>query len=473
MNMTITKLSIENFKKFKTRFEFDFLAQNFLVGENNTGKTSVIESVDYLLSGPKKDKKYKNLEAGGNEYIVVEAILTGDFSNIDSKYKDYVFQQDDVDCIKLRRSDEEKKIDQSGKEVTLNESKILCWSEERKQFENPAGKDTTFNVIDVVSIYANDHVDQVVSFDSTKILGKLIKSSVGDFFDTNEYIEFKEQHDTVFNTGPNSLKSRLNTLAKDISEILKEQWGELELGFKFDLTDNSSHLKKGSVLVTESGVEHELEDKGSGLQRSVMLSMIQALSKVYASNDDSNIILCIDEPELNLHPRAQEKLALALSKLSKNIQIIVSTHSPYMLRSFKKDADKVYIFEEGKSATVKVLDKLSILPFGPTLAEIQYFAYNLTSHDLHNELCGYLQAESKLTFGNSRRWLNEDVLKRHATQTGVDINTISDTDKESLKWDVSLQVYIRHSIHHPENTRNDKPTAAEIYQSITEMINIL
>jgi len=472
MNMTITKLSIENFKKFKTRFEFDFLAQNFLVGENNTGKTSVIESVDYLLSGPKKDKKYKNLEAGGNEYIVVEAILTGDFSNIDSKYKDYVFQQDDVDCIKLRRSDEEKKIDQSGKEVTLNESKILCWSEERKQFENPAGRATTFNVIDVVSIYANDHVDQVVSFDSTKILGKLIKSSVGDFFDTYEYMEFKEQHDTVFNTGPNSLKSRLNTLAKDISEILKEQWGELELGFKFDLTDNSSHLKKGSVLVTESGVEHELEDKGSGLQRSVMLSMIQALSKVYASNDDSNIILCIDEPELNLHPRAQEKLALALSKLSKNIQIIVSTHSPYMLRSFKKDADKVYIFEEGKSATVKVLDKLSILPFGPTLAEIQYFAYNLTSHDLHNELYGYLQAESK-TFDNSRRWLNEDKLKIYATGKGVDINTISDTEKERLKFDVSLQVYIRHSIHHPENTRNDKPTEAEIYQSITEMINIL
>jgi hypothetical protein len=211
--MRITKLSVENFKKVKDNFDFDFLSQNFFVGDNNTGKTSIIEAVDYLLSGPKKDKKYKNLKASASENIVVQAVITGDFSNIDAKYKDYIYQEDGVDCIKLKRSDEIKEIDQAGKKVKLDESKILCWSNERSQFENPSGKDTTFNVIDIVPIYANDQVDQVVSFDSTKILGKLIKSSVGDFFDTDDYKQFKNQHDTVFNTGPNSLKSRLNTLA--------------------------------------------------------------------------------------------------------------------------------------------------------------------------------------------------------------------------------------------------------------------
>lgn len=471
--MRITKLSVENFKKIKDNFDFYFLSQNFFVGDNNTGKTSIIEAVDYLLSGPKKDKKYKNLKARESENIVVQAVITGDFSNIDAKYKDYIYQEDGVDCIKLKRSDEIKEIDQAGKKVKLDESKILCWSNERSQFENPSGKDTTFNVIDIVPIYANDQVDQVVSFDSTKILGKLIKSSVGDFFDTDDYKQFKNQHDTVFNTGPNSLKSRLNTLASDISEILKEQWGELELGFKFELTDNSSHLKKGSVLIKEGDIEHELGDKGSGLQRSVMLSMIQALSKVYSSDSDSNIILCIDEPELNLHPRAQEKLALALNKLSANIQIIVSTHSPYILKSFNKDSDKVYIFEEGANANIKLLEKLSVLPFGPTLAEIQHFAYKLTPHDLHNELYGYLESESKLSFTNTKRWLDERDLIRYATKNNTTKETVSDIDKENLKKDVSLQTYIRHSIHHPENIWNTKPTEAEIQQSITEMINVI
>lgn len=469
--MKITKLSVENFKKVKDNFDFVFLSQNFFVGDNNTGKTSIIEAVDYLLAGPKKDKKYKNLKASASENISVQAVLTGDFSNIDAKYKDYIYQEDGVDCIKLKRSDEVKDIDQAGKKVKLDESKILCWSNERSQFENPSGKDTTFNVIDVVTIYANDQVDQVVSFDSTKILGKLIKSSVGDFFDTDDYKQFKNQHDTVFNTGPNSLKSRLNTLANDISEILKEQWGELELGFKFELTDNTSHLKKGSVLIKEGDIEHELGDKGSGLQRSVMLSMIQALSKVYSYDSDSNIILCIDEPELNLHPRAQEKLAMALSKLSANIQIIVSTHSPYILKSFKRDSDKVYIFEEGTNASIKVLEKLSVLPFGPTLSEIQHFAYKLTPNDLHNELYGYLDSENKLSFTNTKRWLDERDLIKYATKNSTTKDAVPETDRENLKKDVSLQAYIRHSIHHPENTWNNKPTEAEVQQSIAEMIS--
>lgn len=454
--MKITKLSIENFKKFKNKFAFNFNNQNFLVGENNTGKTSVIDAINYLLNGPIKDKKYKCLTCNNTDYITVEAEISGDFSNIDTKYRDYIFYDENGDSyMKIKRSDEVLEITQSNKPVKLDESRIQCWNDATKQFENPSGKDTTFNVIDMVSIYANDHVDDIVSFDSTKILGKLIKSSVGDFFETEQYKNFKEQHNTVFNTGTDSLKSRLNTLANDISQILKEQWGDLELGFKFELTDNSSHLKKGSLLVKEGGVEHELEGKGSGLQRSVMLSMIQALSKVYSSDTESNIILCIDEPELNLHPKAQERLAKALSKLSDNIQIIISTHSPYTLKSFKKDLDTVYVFKDGLVANPGKLSELSILPFGPTLAEIQYFAYNLTPSDLHNELYGYLESENALSFSNTKTWIREN------------------RDGSTLNESVSLQKYIRHTIHHPENTRNAAFSDMDISQSIKEMIVVV
>ncbi len=452
--MKITKLSIENFKKFKNKFEFNFNNQNFLVGENNTGKTSVIDAVNYLLNGPIKDKKYKCLTCTSTDYITVEAEISGDFSNVDTKYRDYIFLDKNGDSyMRIKRSDEVLEITQSSKTIKLDESKIQCWNDTTKKFENPTGKDTTFNVIDIVSIYANDHVDDIVSFDSTKILGKLIKSSVGDFFDTKQYKDFKDQHNIVFNTGPDSLKSRLNTLASDISQILKEQWGDLELGFKFELTDNSSHLKKGSLLVKEGGIEHELEDKGSGLQRSVMLSMIQALSKIYKPNTESNIILCIDEPELNLHPKAQERLAKALGKLSDNIQIIVSTHSPYSLKSFRKDSDTVYVFKDGLIADPRKLSELSILPFGPTLSEIQYFAYNLTPNDLHNELYGYLESEKALCFSDTKNWTEEN-------------------KDGSIKktYPVSLQKYIRNSIHHPENKRNSDFTSTEILQSVEEML---
>jgi hypothetical protein len=39
----------------------------------------------------------------------------------------------------------------------------------------------------------------------------------------------------------------------------------------------------------------------------------------------------IDEPELDLHPQMQKKLALLLSEEAKTRQIIVCTHSPYFI----------------------------------------------------------------------------------------------------------------------------------------------
>lgn len=448
--MKITKLTAENFKIFKNKQEFDLSNINFLVGENNTGKTAVIEALDYLVNGPIKDRVYKNKNCIVNENVSVEATINIGSSEVDAKYNSYIYEDNGQKFIKIKRSDKEEKIKQNGKDVDLNEKKILCWSSSNNLYENPAGKDTTFNVVEIVPIYAKHAVSDVVSFDSSKVLGKLIKSSVGDFFESAEYKNFKTEHDRVFNTGEKSLKSRLGSLSQNISSILKEQWGESDLSFTFDVIDSSNHLKNGNILVNENGKQYDLEDKGSGFQRTVMLSMLQVLSNISLSNLDNNIVLCIDEPELNLHPKAQEKLIEAIQKLSKNIQVIITTHSPYILKHYKKDeGNVVYVFKDSTKADIANLDKVYVLPFGPTLAEVQYFAYHLTPNDLHNELYGYLESESKLSFINSKKWFNEKINKEE---------------------DVSLQKYIRHSIHHPENNKNVKPTDEEVKKSIEEMI---
>ena len=59
--MIITKLKIENFKIFKGKFTIDFKdGVNILVGDNETGKSTILEAVHLVLTGIFQGKYFKN-----------------------------------------------------------------------------------------------------------------------------------------------------------------------------------------------------------------------------------------------------------------------------------------------------------------------------------------------------------------------------------------------------------------------------
>ena len=53
-------------------------------------------------------------------------------------------------------------------------------------------------------------------------------------------------------------------------------------------------------------------------------------------NPENSIIL-IDEPELSLHPKWQQRIVDVYRKIGENNQIIIATHSPHILGSVKKE----------------------------------------------------------------------------------------------------------------------------------------
>lgn len=60
-------------------------------------------------------------------------------------------------------------------------------------------------------------------------------------------------------------------------------------------------------------------------------------------------LICIDEPEIGLHPRVLPVLAGALRLASARSQILVATHSPYFLSQFQLDEIAVMKKEDGKA----------------------------------------------------------------------------------------------------------------------------
>ncbi len=68
-------------------------------------------------------------------------------------------------------------------------------------------------------------------------------------------------------------------------------------------------------------------------------------------------LICIEEPELGLHPDALNKLADLMKSASDRTQLIVTTHSDLLVDAFTDRPDAVVIFEkDGESSTVKRLD---------------------------------------------------------------------------------------------------------------------
>jgi predicted ATPase len=68
-------------------------------------------------------------------------------------------------------------------------------------------------------------------------------------------------------------------------------------------------------------------------------------------------LICIEEPELGLHPDALAKLAELMKEASQRTQLIVTTHSDILVDEFTDDPESVVTFEKfGESTVAKRLD---------------------------------------------------------------------------------------------------------------------
>ena len=71
-----------------------------------------------------------------------------------------------------------------------------------------------------------------------------------------------------------------------------------------------------------------MQDLGSGYEM-----FFTFLYSFYLSRQSKKqLIVLIDEPELHLHPKLQEKLVNLLLEFSKEVQIFLSSHSPLLVK---------------------------------------------------------------------------------------------------------------------------------------------
>ncbi len=94
-----------------------------------------------------------------------------------------------------------------------------------------------------------------------------------------------------------------------------------------------NHISIMNTLKSSQTNMNEAENKGDGMQRAVMLSIIQTYSEYRREHDLlSNFIFLIDEAEVHLHPSAQRALKAALLDITdQGDQVFINTHSSVLV----------------------------------------------------------------------------------------------------------------------------------------------
>ncbi|MBR1764092.1 MAG: AAA family ATPase [Ruminococcus sp.] len=179
----------------------------------------------------------------------------------------------------------------------------------------------------------------------------------------------------------------------------------------------------------------------------------------------------IDEPELSMHPIWQKKILEYYRSLFTNngvqtVQMIIATHSEYVIQSALKDRNNVLVIvlnDDNGVIRSKPVTAPNVLP-SITAAETNYLAFGIPSTDYHIELYGYLQTKSGMHRIND--------CDQYITQQTQYITTKHEKIDNSFQGHhyQTLPTYIRNAIDHPDSGRSY--TEEELITSIELLIDL-
>lgn len=401
--MELTHIKVSNYKGLcKTESPLS----NFVcvVGENNAGKSSLLQTLLLFITGTKLSKsEYYDPE----QDIVITVELSGITEELLSeipeetrlKLDPYIHEEklalarrySTDGSSKLRvmaRVPKDEKFKQDtikevfagtkGKEIssvflqnypevadTDTAESLTTQTHARKLIENyidqlspedliwediplPSGTDSTVRSLlpDPVYIPAvKDLSDDLKTKESAsfgkllKILLNVIEEDLTEAFETFENLRRKlnrvtEEDGTQVDNRMGKVREIEQTIQRNLQQTFRDVSIELEIP-----PPEIKTVLSNATIVADDGVRGPVENKGDGFKRAMTFSILRSYvqlsqSAEWQSEPNQNnlgqekFLFLFEEPELYLHPHAQNILFDALALIAKRHQMVVTTHSP-------------------------------------------------------------------------------------------------------------------------------------------------
>ena len=159
-------------------------------------------------------------------------------------------------------------------------------------------------------------------------------------------------------------------------------------------------VNEKQIVFEENGREMSINQLSSGEKQIVFRGCFLLKDQ---KNAGDNLIL-IDEPEISLHPNWQLKVLSFLKKLFTNqngaqtSQIIISTHSPFILHNSNRSEDKVIVLKKDADGKIYVSTNPQFYGWSPEKAIED--AFNLFNFLGEDKITVFVEGETDETYYN-------------------------------------------------------------------------
>jgi hypothetical protein len=121
---------------------------------------------------------------------------------------------------------------------------------------------------------------------------------------------------------------------KQLNNLLNDFFAGCDLEIEFE-TPTLEILLSAPRLFVDDGFRNAIENKGHGLQRAVIFTILRRYAEYMTSSGEGkkrNLVLAIEEPELYMHPQAQRTIRSVLHRIAASgDQVLFSTHSSLLV----------------------------------------------------------------------------------------------------------------------------------------------
>lgn len=335
----VKKLYVEEFKGFKNFTVKINERTTVLIGENGTGKTTLLEIIYNILAG--------------NEQF---------FSSVQN-FKSVLLELKDNTTIKFVRNNNrcekyinDKQIEEESDFFKMH--KVLYFPTE-----------VAFKNYEVTGAKKMDIEDKDIMLTSEKMSRELKQFLVNE--------KYQDLNDIANGNIENA--NRIDRYKRIYNAFLKDK--------KFVGIDNESFEP---IFELNDTKEQITIDKLSSGEKQIFYragSLIQY-------GDKKDIIVLIDEPEISMHPEWQQKILVFYENINPKAQFIFATHSPHIVSACKGEEIRVIV----KKDNSLIINEDIINTYGQTNEEILFNIFNLNSVrdlDVQKEMDEYKRLFSK------------------------------------------------------------------------------